>query len=246
MSKMASTEGKEGKEGKPTLQHLNDSQSQTILWLLEELEIPYNLNLFEREKSGRDRNRAPKALKATHPLGKSPQLITGSGRVIIERSAITAYLISTYDGAGKFKVSGRDEDHDSVREQELVGFAEASFNLTALTAMVFYYLKVMSPFFVRPLVAAVGAMLHVGYLDKELDAQLKYMDGLLKDQEYFMSNEDPTRVDFVMIFFVQTVHQSKVVDLTPYPNVKAWHDRCVARPAWKRAMEKGNGYSLGL
>ncbi|KAI0537161.1 glutathione S-transferase [Xylaria digitata] len=233
-------------EEKPTLQHLSNSQSQTILWLLEELEIPYNLNLFEREKSGRNKNRAPESLKETHPLGRSPQLITASGRVIVERSAITAYLIDTYDSAGKFKVSGADDDHDAIREQELVGFAEASFNVTAMTAMMFYYLKVLSPFFIRPLVSAVSAMIHLGYVDKEFDAQLKYMDGLLEGQEYFMSDGNPTRVDFVMLFFVQTVYYSKVVDIAPYPNVKAWHDRCVARPAWKRAMEKGNGYSLGL
>ncbi|KAI1303974.1 glutathione S-transferase [Xylaria venustula] len=228
-------------EGKPTLQHLSDSQSQTILWLLEELEIPYNLNLFERVK-----NRAPESLKETHPLGKSPQLITATGRVIVERSAITAYLIKTYDSAGKFTVSAPDEAHDDLREQELVGFAEASFNVTVMTAMMFYYLKTLSPFFIRPLVAAVSAMIHTGYLNKEFDAQLKYMDGLLNGQDYFMSDENPTRVDFVMLFFVQTVYYSKVVDIAPYPNVKAWHDRCVARPAWKRAMDKGNGYSLGL
>ncbi|KAI1175661.1 glutathione S-transferase [Nemania sp. FL0916] len=226
---------------KPTLHHLSNSQSQTILWLLEELEIPYNLNLVEREK-----NRAPESLKKTHPLGKSPQLTTASGRIIVERSAITAYLIETYDSAGKFKVSGSDEAHDTWREQELVGFAEASFNLTALTAMMFYYTKVLSPFFIRPLVSAVSAMMHVGYLDKELDAQLKYMNGLLEGQEFFMSNGNPTRVDFIMLFFVQTVHQSKVVNISPYPNVKAWHDRCVDRPAWKRSIEKGNGYWLGL
>ncbi|TRX92068.1 hypothetical protein FHL15_006935 [Xylaria flabelliformis] len=231
-------------EGKPTLQHLSDSQSQTILWLLEELEIPYNLNLFERAKSGRDKNRAPASLKETHPLGRSPQLITESGRVVVERSAITAYLIETYDSAGKYKVSGSDENHDALREQELVGFAEASFNITAMTAMMFYFLKVMSPFFIRPLVAAVSTMIHVGYVDKEFDAQFKYMDGLLKGQEYFMSNENPTRVDFVMLFFVQSVYYSKVVDIAPYPNVKAWHDRCVARPAWKRAMEKGAASAL--
>ncbi|KAI1272004.1 glutathione S-transferase [Xylaria sp. FL0933] len=233
-------------EGKPTLQHLSNSQSQTILWLLEELEIPYNLNLFERVKSGSKKNRAPESLKETHPLGKSPQLITASGRVIIERSAITAYVIKTYDSVGKFKVSGIDEDHDELREQELVGFAESSFNVVAMTAMMFYYLKAMSPFFIRPLIAAVSAMIHVGYVDKEFDAQFKYMDGILKDQEYFMSNENPTRVDFVMLFFVQTVYYSKIVDIAPYINVKAWHDRCVARPAWKRAIEKGNGYELGL
>ncbi|KAF2963091.1 hypothetical protein GQX73_g10480 [Xylaria multiplex] len=228
-------------EGKPTLQHLSNSQSQTILWLLEELEIPYNLNLFERQK-----NRAPESLKETHPLGRSPQLITASGRAIVERSAITAYLIDTYDSTGRFKVSGADDAHDAIREQELVGFAEASFNVTAMTAMMFYYLKALSPFFIRPLVSAVSAMIHLGYVDKEFDAQLKYMDSLLEGQEYFMSDGNPTRVDFVMLFFIQTVYYSKVVDITPYPNVKAWHDRCVARPAWKRAMEKGNGYSLGL
>ncbi|KAI0398955.1 glutathione S-transferase [Xylaria palmicola] len=232
--------------GKPTLQHLSNSQSQTILWLLEELEIPYNLNLFERGKSGPDKGRAPVSLKETHPLGKSPQLITASGRAIVERSAITAYLIETYDSTGKFKISGSDEGHDAIREQELVGFAEASFNATAMTAMMLYYLKGMSPFFVRPLVAAVSAMIHFGYVDKEFDAQLKYMDSLLDGQGYFMSDENPTRVDFVMMYFVQWVYYSKVVDIAPYPNVKAWHDCCVARPAWKRAIEKGNGYKLSL
>ncbi|GAP92697.1 putative glutathione S-transferase [Rosellinia necatrix] len=244
---MAATTSTTTTAGKPTLLHLSNSQSQTILWLLEELEIPYDLKLIDREKSGPNKNRAPAVLKETHPLGKSPQLITASGRVVIERSAITAYLIETYDAAGRFKVSGADEDHDGLREQELVGFAEASFNLTALTAMMLHYTKVLSPFFVRPLVAAVSAMLHVGYLDKELDLQLRFMDGLLaRGQPYFLSDTDPTRVDFVMIFFVQTVHQSGVVNLAPYPNVLAWHDRCVARPAWKRGMEKGNGYNLAL
>ncbi|KAI0103957.1 glutathione S-transferase [Nemania sp. FL0031] len=233
-------------DGKPTLQHLNDSQSQTILWLLEELEIPYNINLFERQKSGPNKNRAPESLKETHPRGRSPQLITASGRVITERSAITAYLIETYDSAGKFKVSGIDEDHDTIREQELVGFAEASFALTVTTAAMFYYMKVLSPFFIRPLIAVVSFMIHQGYLSKELDEQLKYMDGLFKGQDYFMSNENPTRVDVMMLFLVQTADQSKVVDISRYPNVKAWHDRCVARPAWQRALEKGNGYSLGL
>ncbi|KAI8625997.1 glutathione S-transferase [Xylariaceae sp. FL1651] len=240
MSNMATT------GGKPTLQHLNNSQSQTILWLLEELEIPYNLNLFERGKSGLSRNRAPEDLKKTHPLGKSPQLITASGRAIIERSAITAYLIDTYDSAGKFKISGHDEEHDAVREQELVAFAEASVNVTAMTSMMFHFLKVMSPFFVRPLVSAVSTILHLGFLDKELDAQFKFIDGLLKKNEYIMSDEDPTTVDFVMLFFVQILYYSKVFDIAPYPNVKAWHDRCVVRPAWKRAIEKGNGYSLNF
>ncbi|KAI0144419.1 glutathione S-transferase [Xylariaceae sp. FL1272] len=233
-------------EGKPTLQHLNNSQSQHILWLLEELEIPYNLNLFERVKSGPSKNRAPESLKETHPLGKSPQLITASGRVIIERSAISAYLINTYDAAGKFKVSGADEKHDVIAEEQLISFANASIGMTIMIATIFYFLRVMSPFFIRPLVSAVSGMVSIGFLNKELNAQLNYLDNQLEGQEYFLSNGNPTRVDVVMLFFIQTLDGTKVGDISKYPNVKAWHDRCVARPAWKRAMEKGNGYEMSF
>lgn len=218
-----------------------NSQSQTILWLLEELEIPYNLKLFERGKSGSNKNRAPEGLKETHPLGKSPQLITASGRVIVERSAITAYLIETYDSAGRFKISGADEAHDIWREQELVGFAEASFYVMAMPALLLHFLGVYAPFVVRPFTWAVSTMLRKGMLDKEYAAQFQYMNSILEGQEYFMSNGNPTRIDFIMLFFVQQVYDNKIVDIAPYTNVKAWLERCLARPAWKRAIEKGNG-----
>ncbi|KAI1341083.1 glutathione S-transferase [Xylariaceae sp. FL0016] len=228
---------------KPTLLHLNNSQSQTILWLLEELEIPYDLKLFERGTNGAPRSRAPPALKETHPLGKSPQLIVApGGRVIAERSAIAAYLINKYDQAGKFKIAhmGADTD-DAVREEELLAFGMSSFNVTAMTALLMHMLKTLSPFFVRPLVAAVAGMLSVGFLNKELAAQLKYMEGELAGRAFFMSEGDPTRVDVVMLFYVQMVAHTGIADMAPYPNVKGWMERCEARPAWKRALEKGNG-----
>ncbi|KAI1110427.1 glutathione S-transferase [Nemania sp. NC0429] len=233
-------------EGKPTLLHLDNSQSQTILWLLEELEIPYDIKFFERGKSGANKGRAPESLKETHPLGKSPQLITASGRVIVERSAISAYLIDTYDSAGKFKVSGADDAHDLVRENELVGFAEASFYAMAMPALLLHFLGVYAPLVVRPLTWAVSTMLRKGMLDKEFDSQLKYMNNILEGQEFFMSDGNPTRVDFVMIYFVQTLYNNKVIDIAPYANVKAWFERCFARPAWKRSIEKGNGFSRGV
>ncbi|KAI1195536.1 glutathione S-transferase [Nemania serpens] len=228
-------------EGKPTLLHLNGSQSQTILWLLEELEIPYNVKLFLRGTSGASKGRAPDSLKETHPLGKSPQLVTASGRVIVERSAITAYLIETYDSAGRFKVSGADEAHDKWREQELVGFAESSFFVMVMPALLLHFLGVYAPFVVRPLTWSVSTMLRKGMLDKEYAAQLTYMNNILEGQEFFMSDGNPTRIDFVILFFIQSAHDNKIIDIAPYANVKAWLDRCLARPAWKRAVEKGNG-----
>ncbi|KAI0477435.1 glutathione S-transferase [Xylariaceae sp. FL0804] len=239
-------------EGKPTLQHLNNSQSQTILWLLEELGIPYDVNAFERVGG-----RAPAALRATHPLGKSPQLITASGRVIVERSAIAAYLIDTYDADGRFK-NHHHQISDAVREEELLGFAMASLNPMALLAVILHMTRALAPFFVRPLFAAAAAAVHRGFLDAELAAQLGWLDGVLAevrpssgggggddDRDYFfLGGPDPTRVDFLVLFYVQVIAQPGLVDLAPYPHVRAWHDRCVARPAWKRGLERGNGYNL--
>ncbi|KAI0019184.1 glutathione S-transferase [Xylariomycetidae sp. FL0641] len=228
-------------EGKPTLQHLNNSQSQTILWLLEELEIPYHINYFERVE-----HRAPASLKATHPLGKSPQLITASGdRVLMERSAIAAYLIATYDGAGRFRARpGADARGDALREQELVGFGEASLNAMATVALLLTFLRRGVPFLVRPLVAAVAYMVRAGFLDAELDAQMRFLDGQLEGRQFFLGGPDPTRADFVNLFFVQMGHAAGTLDLAKYPHVNAWRERCEARPAWKRALNKGNGYSL--
>ncbi|KAI1324754.1 glutathione S-transferase [Xylariaceae sp. FL0255] len=233
-------------DGKPTLLHLNDSQSQTILWLLEELEIPYDIKYFERETSGKNKARAPASLKETHMLGKSPQLITASGRVVIERSAISKYLIDTYDAAGKFKISSADgERNDALHEEELLGFAQSSWYVTVMVAVILHYTKTYSPFIVRPLIGAVSAMLRYGFIDKELDAQLKYLNSQLEGQNFFLSNENPTRVDVVLFFMVQMPHTAKVIDIKTYPNVKAWYERCLSRPAWRRGIEKGNGYVMG-
>lgn len=101
-----------------------NSQSQRILWLIEELGIPYNLELHERQKSGKEKNRSPAELFKTHPLGKSPQLVAADGRVIAESSAVATYLIETYDTAGKFKGDGARNDH--IRDEELSSLAGTS------------------------------------------------------------------------------------------------------------------------
>src|ERR1700744_4969928 len=95
---------------------VQNSQSQRILWLLEELEIPYNLELHRRIDQ-----RSPPELKQTHPLGKAPQLETGNGRVIVESVVIAKYLIETYDKTGKFKGDG--DKNDWLRDEQLCNLA---------------------------------------------------------------------------------------------------------------------------
>lgn len=233
-------------DGKPTLQHLNNSQSQQILWLLEELEIDYNLNLFERHTSGPKKSRAPDTLKETHPLGKSPQLITPEGRVIVERAAIAYYLVDKYDKTGRFKLNPTDTNNDVIREEELISFGNASLYPAVMTQLVFDMLRKQSPFFVRPLTGGIASLVNKAFLNQEITSMLKYLDDQLEGRDYLLGTKEPTRVDFLTHWPIDLGQQSSgsAVELDKYPRLKDWWTRCNARPAWKRAIEKGNGYDL--
>ncbi|KIW32752.1 uncharacterized protein PV07_04276 [Cladophialophora immunda] len=223
---------------RPTLHHLNDSQSQRILWLLEELEIPYDLKLHKRVKQ-----RAPPELKETHPLGKAPQLETGDGRVIVESAVIAKYLIETYDKTGKFKGDGNKNDW--IRDDELCNLAAASIGPPMIVEVIMTAAVKLTPFFVRPLISLVHKQLHQGYSGPELDAFFKYLDDQLGDQDYFMGSA-PGRADFILSFPVDTCTAAGFVELKKYPRVEKWHARCRERPAWKSSLEKGNGYDLSF
>lgn len=107
--------------GKVTLVHLNNSASQRVLWLLEELGIEYELQSHKRVK-----DRAPPELKKTHPLGKAPQLILPDGRVLIETNNVLKYLIDTYDTKREFQGDG--EKNDAIRAEELSALVSSSMN----------------------------------------------------------------------------------------------------------------------
>ncbi|KAI0853288.1 hypothetical protein F5Y00DRAFT_225920 [Daldinia vernicosa] len=248
-------------DNKPTLHHLEDSQSHLILWLLEEMGIEYNLVLHNRVNK-----RSPPALHALHPLGKSPTLVTPSGRLITERSAITLWLINTYDDAGApFRLpppsppASSPYDDDAVREEQLVSLGGATLNPLLLLKLVFGQLVAQTPFFARPLVRALRYFLDRAFLDGELATVFGFLDAQLEEDKkdgdedggkttiaraFFMGTEGPTRADFALMWYVDWAFQSQWVDFEKYPRVKEWHARCASRPAWKRALEKGNGYDV--
>lgn len=181
-----------------------------------------------------------------HPRGKSPVLVTGAGRVIAERSAIALYLIGTHDAAGRFQIpagAGGPAD-DAVHEEFLVSLGNSSLGPLLVVALVLGQLTKKSPFFVRPLFAGIAATLNKAFLTAELDGVLRDLDAQLQGRDFLMGRPEPTRADFVNLWHVDMGLQGGYLPLDQYPNVKAWHARCTARPAWKRALEKGNGYNL--
>jgi glutathione S-transferase len=202
-----------------TLHHLNDSRSQRILWLLEELGTPFEIERYQRDTKTR---LAPPELTAVHPLGKSPVITDGDVR-IAESGAIADYIIRTY-GKGMMMPAAGSADYEAYNEW--LHYAEGS-------AM----LPLMLNFYVARLKEA-GAPLHPR-IDSEIANHLGYVDGALKGREFFVG-DSLTGADIQMSFVGE---MAKVFDkLGPYPNLSAWLSRMHARPAFQRSVEKGGAY----
>lgn len=218
-----------------------NSQSQRILWLLEELEIPYSLKLHQRPESGPRKHRAPEELTHTHPLGKAPQLETKDGRVIVESLVIAKYLIDTYDTEGKFKGDG--QHNDALRDDELCNLAAASVGPLMNLELVMNLLTQAMPFFIRPLFSIAQKQLQKMYTGPEFKLYFQYLNDQLDDQDYFLG-ANPGRADFIMKWPMDLCIENGFIDVKAYPNLDKWCTRVIERPAWKRSLEKGNGYSF--
>ena len=202
-----------------TLHHLNDSRSQRILWLLEELGTPYELKRYQRDAVTR---LAPPELTAVHPLGKSP-VITDGDIKIAESGAIVDYLIRRY-GKGAMMPAIGSADYEAYNEW--LHYAEGSAMLPLMLNLYVSRLK------------EAGAPLHPR-IDSEIANHLGYTDAALKGREFFVG-QALSGADVQMIFVAE---MAKVFDkLVPYPNLSAWLSRMHARPAFQRSIEKGGAY----
>jgi glutathione S-transferase len=202
-----------------TLHHLNDSRSQRILWLLEELGVPYEMKSYQRNAQTR---LAPPELEAVHPLGKSP-VITDGDIKIAESGAVVDYLIRSY-GKGRMMPAPGSADYEAYNEW--LHYSEGSAMLPLMLNLYVSRLK------------EAGAPLHPR-IDSEMKNHLGHVDGALKDREFFVGNA-LTGADIQMSFVGE---MAKVFEkLGPYPNLKAWLSRMHARPAFQRSIEKGGAY----
>ena len=205
-----------------TVHHLNESRSQRILWLLEELNLPYEIVAHTRDPKTR---LAPPSLLAVHPLGKSP-VVVDRELTVIESGAIIDYVIRRH-GGGRLAPDAASADFD--RYQQWLHYAEGSAMLPLMLNM-----------YVGRLGEA-GAPLHPR-IQGEIANHLSFVNDSLAGREFFVG-ETLTGADIQMSFVPEVA--KAMGKLPDYPHMAAWIERMHGRPAWKTALEKSGPYALG-
>lgn len=227
-----------------TVHHLETSRSQRILWLLEELGVPYTLKVYQRDKATR---LAPPELKKIHPLGKSP-VITDGGETIAESGAILEYLAETYGDHATGELAGLTPARGTPEHRQCrfwMHYAEGSLMNWLVMKLVFMTIPTQPmPFFVRPIARALCGTVQARLIDPNLDSALAFMDAHLAKHRWF-AGDAISLADFQMSFAVEAA-LSRAQGGPARPHLVAYRDRLVARPAYQRAIAKGGPVLMGL
>jgi glutathione S-transferase len=218
-----------------TVHHLNNSRSQRVLWLLEELEVPYDVKRYERHPATM---LAPASLKAVHPLGKSP-VITEDGAAIAESGAIVEYLVERY-GQRLAPPPGTPE---RWRYTYWLHYAEGSAMPPLLMKLIFERLKsARMPFFARPIARRLADRVLGQFVDPQIRLHLDFMESELGKSAWF-AGDDFTAADIQMSFPLEAAAARGGLD-ERRPKLTAFLARAHARPAYQRALERGGRYEL--
>ena len=217
-----------------TLHHLENSRSQRVLWLLEELGLRYEI---ERYKRGAKTKLAPPELARVHPLGKSP-VISDGAVTVAESGAIVEYLLETY-GEGRFRPAAGTPERRQFTYW--LHFAEGS-------AMPFLLLKLVFdrvadapvPFFVKPIVKGIAKQVNAAFIGPNLARQLAFMEAELKSRPWFAGSEF-SAADIQMSYPLEAAETR--LGLAEQPALRDWLTRIHARAAYRRALDAGGPYS---
>ncbi|MFM0173332.1 glutathione S-transferase [Paraburkholderia sediminicola] len=216
--------------------HLNNSRSQRVLWLLEELGVPYEIKRYQRDPKTM---LAPPELRAVHPLGKSP-VITDDGQTIAESGAIIEYLLGKY-GQGRFAPAPGTSEQ--LRYTYWLHYAEGSAMPPLLLKLV--ALRIASapmPFFAKPIARKIAATLQSSFIDPQLKLHLGYINQELSKTGWFVG-DDFTAADVQMSFPLEAATARGGME-GQIPAVVDFLKRIHARPAYQRALERGGKYEL--
>ncbi len=213
-----------------TVHHLNKSRSHRILWLLEELDLPYDVIYYQREKT----MLAPESLKRVHPLGKSP-IITDGGLTLAESGAIIDYVEDRYDSA--YLLAPQDTHGDSwIRYRYWLHYAEGSLMPLLVMKLIFGMLgKAPVPLLVRPVGAALGKGVQQKYVDPQLLAHSRYLENHLSQHPWF-AGERFSAADIQMSFPLEGL--ASRVGIDGYPALQAYLAKLQQRPAYQRAKKR--------
>lgn len=218
-----------------TVHHLNNSRSQRVVWLLEELGVPYEIIRYNRQPN----MLAPPELRAIHPLGKSP-VITDNGNTIAESGAIVEYLVRTY---GNGRLIPADNTPERLRFTYWLHYAEGSAMPPLLLKLIFMMLPKRAPLLMRPVVNAIGAKALNTLVDPQLKQHMAFWEGELAKSDWFAGNAF-TAADIQMSFPLEAASARAGLE-QGHPKAMAWLAKIHARPAYQRALEKGGPYSVG-
>ena len=214
--------------------HLENSRSQRILWMLEELDIPYEIRHYKRDAKTQ---LAPASLMKVHPLGKSP-VITDNDQVVAESGNIVEYLATLY-GDAKFMPSLSDASHWQCKYW--LHYGEGSLMPLLVMKLVFDKIKESPmPFFIKPIAKGIADKVMEAYLGPNLDRQLAYVEKHLGDNPWF-AGETLTAADFLMSFPLEAA-ASRYLKGKRFPNIAAYLEKIHSRPAYQTALEKGGPY----
>ena len=203
-----------------TVHHLGKSQSERIVWLCEELGIPYELKCYTRDSVTM---LAPPDYKALHPIGSAP-VITDGDLVLAESGAIVDYIIAKY-GNGRLVL--RADDPDFAQFLYWFHFANGTLQAGMGRLMLLNRLKLTDD---NPMLAAIRA---------RVDRAFDLVDARVRDVEY-LAGSSFTTADIMAVFSLTTMRYFQPYDLARCPNVVKYLGRVSARPAYRRAMEKGD------
>jgi glutathione S-transferase len=219
-----------------TVHHLNNSRSQRVLWLLEELGLPYEIRPYQRDAKTM---LAPPELLAVHPLGKSP-VISDEGQTIAETGAIVEYLLDRH-GGGRLRPAGGTPEF--LRYRYWLHFAEGSAMPPLLMKLVFDRIaSTPMPFFVKPIAKGISARVLDAMVRPNLKRQLDFMEAELGRSEWF-AGAQLSGADIMMSFPVEAAAQRAGLDATR-PKLMGFLQRIHARPAYRRALERGGPYGF--
>ena len=205
-----------------TVHHLDNSRSQRILWLLEELGLDYSIVHYKRQPTGL----APPELKQVHPLGKSP-VVDLDGQLVAESGAAVELITQRY-GAGRLQPASSSPDY--VRYIEWLHYPEGSVSLATSMTLFGRVFRIDNPAYNAYVQSQVG--LHLGHIANALE-----------DRE-FLIGDSFTAADIQLTFTLQAARRSKLLE--PYPGLGAYVDRMEARDAYKRGVDKGGPFNLRI
>lgn len=216
--------------------HLENSRSQRVLWLLEELGLPYEVKRYARDPKTM---LAPPELMKVHPLGKSP-VITDGDIAVAESGAIVEYLVDTY-GQGRLKPAAGTPEHR--RYVYWLHFSEGSAMPPLLMKLIFDKVRSAKvPFFIRPVVKGVADQVTKGFIAPNLLRQFVFMEAELAARPWFAGTEF-SAADIQMSFPLEAAQARAGMD-TAYPKLTDWLARIHARPAYQRALKRGGPYRI--